>query len=283
MMKGVLFDKVRKMGLQMANISRRKSASSQETWFQKHYRSPSEILAKQWKDLRKFDHALTKKEKGKWGLQRFLAAHHFLFTYPKSSHLQASAVSICERECRGKPLWRWFENMASLKEKKIVWPEEHFKNPETAINIITVDGVDFKTWERKHPKVPRNRKLRSHKMNHAAVKYVLVISVFESKLVLIDGPHRGGKHDMEIFCKKLKKKIPHRGFSSSEVDEWMMSTPNNHDSKALSKFKIRAICCHETFNGRIRHFDDKKQKLAMEAVCVTVQYQMDNSYPLFSF
>jgi hypothetical protein len=130
------------------------------------------------------------------------------------------------------------------------------------------------------------------------VKYVLAISVFESKLVLIDGPHRGGKHDMKIFRKKLKKLIPHgkivipdRGFSSSEVDKWMMWTPNNHDSKALSKFKSRARCRHETFNGRITHFgiiagtfrhDDKKHKLAVEAVCVMVQYQMDNGYPLFA-
>jgi hypothetical protein len=60
------------MGLQMANISLRTSASSQETLFRKHYGSHSEILAKQWKGLRKFNHVLTKKAKGKWGLQIFL-------------------------------------------------------------------------------------------------------------------------------------------------------------------------------------------------------------------
>jgi hypothetical protein len=107
----------------------------------------------------------------------------------------------------------------------------------------------------------------------------------------------GGKHDMRIFRKKLKKLIPKgklviadRGFASSQPDEEMVSTPNILDSKQLAKYKSRARCCNETFNGRITHFavlagtfhhDDQKHKWAMEAVCVTVQYQMENGSPLF--
>jgi hypothetical protein len=121
------------------------------------------------------------------GLADIFGSPSFLL-YPKSSHLQSSAVSIYLRaRMPGQASVVMVQKITSLKEKKIVWPEEHFKNPETAINIITVDGVDFKTWELKH------------------VEYVLVICVFESKLVLIDGPHRGGKHDMKIFRKPTER------------------------------------------------------------------------------
>ena len=52
----------------------------------------------------------------------------------------------------------------------------------------------------------------------------------------------------------------------------------------------RARARHETFNGRIKNFgclDDRfrhgmeKHKICFEAVCVIVQYQLENGSPLF--
>jgi hypothetical protein len=37
--------------------------------------------------------------------------------------------------------------------KGIVWPEDEYNNPESQIFIISVDGTDFKMWERKHARM----------------------------------------------------------------------------------------------------------------------------------
>jgi hypothetical protein len=75
------------------------------------------------------------------------------------------------------------------------------------------------------------------------------------------------------------------------------SNPNDVDSLIASlqgtelyRFKSRARLRHETFNGRIKHFaslrdtfrhGEEKHRLAFEAICVTVQYQMENGKPLY--
>jgi hypothetical protein len=132
----------------------------------------------------------------------------------------------------------------------------------------------------------------SYKFNHGAVKYEISMSVFQPQCVWISGPHRGGKRDITIFREGLKQKIKpggkaiiDRGYVSSRRDEQMLSQPDTCDSKALNNFKSRARLRQETFNGRLKFFDAlsqtfwhhvDKHKLVLEAVCVIVQYQMDN-------
>jgi hypothetical protein len=70
----------------------------------------------------------------------------------------------------------------------------------------------------------------------------------------------------------------------------MISTPNSHDPPEVRLFKGRARARQETFNARIKtfaclekryHHGLEKQKITFEAVCVIVQYQMENGSPLF--
>jgi len=70
----------------------------------------------------------------------------------------------------------------------------------------------------------------------------------------------------------------------------VVSTPNAHDPEELRKFKSRARARHESFNGRIKNFrcldvrfrhGIAKHKMVFEAVCVIVQYQLENGSPLF--
>jgi hypothetical protein len=69
-----------------------------------------------------------------------------------------------------------------------------------------------------------------------------------------------------------------------------LSWPNPQDVPVVNNFKSRARLRHETFNGRIRHFNilseifrgSEKHGPAFEAVCVLVQYQMENGSPLFA-
>jgi hypothetical protein len=66
---------------------------------------------------------------------------------------------------------------------------------------------------------------------------------------------------------------------------------NSLDDDEVRIFKNRARMRHETFNGRLKHFDIlglpfrhtemRQHKAAFEAVAVIVQYQMENGYPLF--
>lgn len=68
------------------------------------------------------------------------------------------------------------------------------------------------------------------------------------------------------------------------------SAPNPHDTKNVASFKGRARARHETFNKRIKdyqiinqQFRNKlaKHKIAFEAVCVLVQYNIENGNGLF--
>jgi hypothetical protein len=287
-------------GLDLVNIrTYRKSQKWQLEQFHSHYGSDDVDLASMWHDLMTTtipDAKLTTKEKSEKGFKAFMMAHHFLWTYPKNANLFASRFSICERYCRGEPLWRWIAKIAALKAKKIVW-DPRLDADNTEIFVLTTDGTDFKMWEKKHPTLPIDRKQCSHKFNHAAVKYEIALSVFEPKCVWISGPHKGAKHDITIFREGLKDKVKDgkkiivdRGYISNKPDERMLSQPSALDSKELNNFKSRARLRQETFNGRLKYFNALAQTfrhtipqhgLVLEAVCVIVQYQMDNGRPIF--
>jgi hypothetical protein len=219
----------------------------------------------------------------------FLVAHHWLWTYPKNAKILGSRFRLSEGYCpQGKPLWHWIGKIAALKAKKIVW-DPSLGSSDTESFVVSIDGTDFKTWEKKHETMPPvDRGQMSHKFNHGAVKYEVAMSVFRPQCIWISGPHRrGGKHDITIFREGLKQKIKpggkaivDRGYVSNRRDEKMLAQPNACDSKALNNFKSRARLRQETFSGQLkffyalsqtfRHHVDK-HKLVLEAVWVIVQ------------
>jgi hypothetical protein len=289
------------MGLRCLRIqSDGRSRAASEEDFHAHFGSSPLDLADMWYDLTTTtipESQLTKKEKTERGLRMFLMAHHFLWTYPKNARILASRWGICERLARGAPLWDWIKKIAGLKTKKIVW-DNSLDDPDSELFIVSIDGTDCRTWEKKHPLLNLDRKQCSVKFNHGAVKYLLAISVYRPKCVFISGPHRGGMHDLVAFREEMKAKMPRgklanvdRGFRSSRPDETMLSIPNAMDSVELNNFKSRSRLRHETFNGRIKFFNCLSDtfrhstdihKFAFEAVCVTVQYQMDNGSPIYA-
>jgi hypothetical protein len=111
----------------------------------------------------------------------------------------------------------------------------------------------------------------------------------------MNGPFKAGHSDTQIFTRAgLINMIPpgHRliaddGYKGHGI---VLSKKNRHDSKELSKFKRRARARHESFNGRIKYFQCLAERfrhgvhkfaIAFEAVCVIVQYELDNGSPLF--
>ena len=133
-------------------------------------------------------------------------AHFFLWTYPKNLRLLANRFKRCERYCRGAHLWNWVEKITCLIASTIVWKKE-LDDINGDIFIISVDGIDFRCWEKKHPLMNIDRRQYSKKFNHGAVKYEIGMSLSEDKCVWVNGPFRGAQHDLTIFHEALRYKI----------------------------------------------------------------------------
>ena len=186
--------------------------------------------------------------------------------------------------------------MAALKGKVIVWSED-LDSKDCPFNI-SIDGTDFRANEKKHPRYNQDNKDCSQKFNHGALKYKIGLSIWEACCVWINGPYQGGKSDLEIFRDRSRHKLKpwnmvvcDRGYQSSEpFEEMVLRVPSGTDSKELAKFKSRARLCHETFNGRLKTYKilantyrhaRAKHRFVLEAITVTVQYEMDNGSPIF--
>jgi hypothetical protein len=271
--------------------------------FKSHYGSSPVVLANQWYDLMttELHVGLTEADKSDKGFKMFLIVHHFLWAYPKNAKILGSAFSVCERLVQGENLRRWVRMIAALKAIKILWPEEEYNNQHGQFFIVSVDGTDFKVWEKKHPTMPIDKGQYSHKFNHGGLKYEIAIDVYRSKVVWISGPHRAGMHDKTVYAEMgLRNKIPHgkkvitdRVYGSQAEPEHhiKLALPNPSDNKELANFKARVRARHESFNGRLKfyrslsdtyHHPAANHVHVFEAVCVTVQYQMDNGAELFA-
>ena len=122
-------------------------------------------------------------------------------------------------------MWDMIGKIAALKAMKIVWTED-LDNKSTAVYALGVDGTDYRVWEVKHPLFNIDSKQMSKKFNHGALKYEVGLPVFEPRCVWINGPFRGGEHDITIFRSALKAKIKpwkkciaDSGYESSQQDE----------------------------------------------------------------
>jgi len=146
--------------------------------------------------------------------------------------------------------------------------------------------------------MPFDKHSSSHKFGKkAAFAYELALSTVEHKLCWMSGPFLGGTNDKLMFkesglqnllVNSNKKAVADSGYDGLEG----VSLPNPHDTWKVKEFKKRARARHENFNGRIknfgilsqtfRHKKDRMQKhqTVFEAVCVIVQYQMENGSPL---
>jgi len=234
----------------------------QEEVFHAHYGSSSETIANMWNDLclTEIPEAKLKaSEMSKTGFKRFMMAHYFLWINPKNAIVFGSRFDVCERMARGYPVWKWVEKLKALSKKVIFWSKD-LDAVNTATRILSVDGVDFRTWEQRHERYNMDRGDCSHKHNHGAAKYEIGIHLWKPQCVWISGPHRGGKHELEIFREGLKQKvkpwkkvIADRGYKSEE-EKLIFSLPSTTDTKENNEFKRRARLRHETFNGRLKNF-----------------------------
>ena len=190
--------------------------------------------------------------------------------------------------------------MGALVGDKVKW-DERFGDANYAIFCMSIDGVDFNIWEKPSERYNVDSSLCSFKSNHGAWRYLIALSVWESKCVYIYGPVKAGAvNDLALWRLDLKQRMSElvnklaicdRGFQTSEPDEvHLLAPPSTADPEDLALFKTRARQRHETFNGRLKdfkilqdvfRFDADKHGSVVRAVVVRVQYQMESGSPLF--
>jgi hypothetical protein len=273
--------------------------------FREMYDSSTEVVASLWYDLMNTNvpNAMClDSEKSLTGFKTFLMAQCFLFGYPRNSTwLCVLFFPIGEKDTRGDPVWRWVRKVQALLPTKIKFLDrfDQPNNPDCETFIIGVDGTDCRTWEKKHDIFPMDRQLYSQKFSHAALKYEIGVAIFEDKIVWVNGPFPGGRHDLTIFREDgLKERMPDnkiavldRGYRSSKADEVnMLATPQENDDPEIHQFMSRVRCRTETVMGRLKNFKclsetfrhgKEKHEWAFKACAVIVQYQIDHGAYLY--
>lgn len=279
--------------------------SDKHDYFHAHYGSNASTIADMWHDMRNTniqDAQLQESEINDDGFKMFMVAHYFLWVHPKNSYLTSSRFDVKRRQLQGDEFWKWVRKIAALREAKIQWDEDELGDDDGHIYIVSIDGVDCVCWETKHPEFSVDPGMYSHKYKHAGLRYLVVLDIWHSKCVYIDGPAKPGEvNDIDHFrsavggqpsLKDLMNPLPgkmliaDRGYRTSEPDEvGMVSIPSDRDPPELREFKGRVRARHEAFNGKLKkfkilqdefRFSMEKHKWAFEAVCVILQYQLDD-------
>ena len=298
LLHGLLFLKV--SAVQQESLGLKKCAEL----FKQMYGSSPEVLAHVWYDLMTTDvpnSMCDASDKTFGGYRRFLMANCFLFGYPRNtSWLRILFFPIGEKETRGEPLWCWVKKIQALLPTKIKFLDRFDDDdPYTELFIIGVDGTDCKTWERQHEVFPMDRKMMSHKFQHAAWKYEVGVAIYENKIVWVNGPFPRGRHDLTIFQEDgLKDRMPNgkiaivdRGYNTSKPDEVnTLARPQIGDDPEMHRFMSRVRCRTETVMGRLKNFaclsgtfrhGEEKHEWSFKACAVLVQYQIDHGAYLY--
>lgn len=291
-------------GLVYMGYTRQRQARVQRStcvkWFKQMYGSHPCVYAAIWKDLqtlknKKFRLIVTNPTVS---LMWFLIAIHFLKKYPTGTD-EAGRFQTSDRTARDKK-WSIIEKIQYLKHKKIRWPKEWEKNPERAdfgdipVFLVSVDGIHCEIQEPGTGRWSKNPEYYSHKFKRSALSYEVALSVYQNKVVHINGPFTASTPDTTIFKGGIRNKIPigrraivDNGYKGADPK---MSKPNPLDSKAVRTFKGRARSRQECFNARLKNFQclkqqfrhkEQKHQQCFEAVAVICQYQLENGSPLF--
>jgi hypothetical protein len=150
----------------------------------------------------------------------------------------------------------------------------------------------MKTYEvRKDP----SKKWYRHKHHGPGLTYLIGIAIKSQRLIWLDGPHPASKHDVTIFRRVggLGEKVAEgkRGIADSafsgEPNKIAISHPGDHPD--VKKMKGRLKVRHKTFNSRNKSFNVLANTFRHEiefhgpvdeALCILVQYDMQNGHPL---
>jgi hypothetical protein len=244
------------MGFDEKQINRKSKnkVQKQKNLFNSNFGAGPHVVAQIWEDLQRTeinDAFLPPKERN---FSHFLYTFHFMKAYPTEAQ-RVGKWHECDRVQRDKG-WSILVKIQALKEKKIVWPspEEIGDN----IWVGSVDGTHMKTQEPNHPELPKDPQAFSYKSQSAGLSYELVTCLWKPHIIWMSGPYKASVHDTRIFKEgglrdKLRAQhlrvIADNGYKGSDD---VISRPNSHDSKEVSKCKSRARCRQESVNAKIK-------------------------------
>jgi hypothetical protein len=226
-----------------------------------------------------------------------ITIHNFLMTINwmklyDTEHVMAGRWALREETVRRR-IKDYTQKIQQLKATKVQMGG--FDDDE--VFIISVDGVHCRIQEvRKDP----GAKWYSHKFNAAGVGYELGIAVRTNRLVWINGPFPASRHDITTFRSAgdpengLMAQIPDGkraiGDSGYKGESAKISVTHAGESRDVKKFKGRVKARHETFNSRLKCFNVldvpfrhgfEHHKQVFEAVCLCIQYDIENGTGLF--
>jgi hypothetical protein len=173
-------------------------------------------------------------------------------------------------------------------------------------------GVDGQNYHTNEFRLTPHSKWYEHKSNSCGVKYEYAVHLWTSSIVSMRGPFPASVHDMNVFRggdrgdkenwdrTSLYFKMPPgmRGVGDSGYggEPEKITVSKSEHSKEMREFlarvKNREESLHTRFSSfgvlkeRFRHGKGTKQKMdfhqtCAEAVCVIVQYDLENGHPLF--
>jgi hypothetical protein len=259
--------------------------------FRAHYGCGPRGLAALYADLKTSHH----NNIAAFNLRDFLMTLNWLKLYD-TQHVLAGRWGLHEETISMK-LIDYTKLIQGLKEEKISWGDFH----KDEVFVISIDGVHFRIFE---PRGDPGAHWYDHKSNSAGVTYELGIAIRSSRLVWVRGPFPASQHDLTTFRggKKKDPKDPtalqfklgpgQRGVGDSgyQGEPKKVTTTREGHSTELKKWLARVKARHETFNTRLKFYKIlehrfrhgfQQHKMVMEAVCVAVQYDMENGNPLF--
>jgi DDE superfamily endonuclease len=179
---------------------------------------------------------------------------------------------------------------------KIVWHYDAELNNEIGEEIVfaTIDGTHCKILEpRKHP----SKGWFSYKQGGPAFAYEICTAIYHQKIIWVNGPFRPGEYNDILMARAQNgiltmipdgKKV--MGDNGYHGESEKITTPNRHDSELVKRKKGRAMARQETINRRIKSYgvikgpfrsDPSNHQMVFEAVCVLVQYDLENGSLLY--
>ena len=228
----------------------------------------------------------------------FFAAMHFLKRYDTENERERTWKKS-KNTLRRDSWFYYVDKIRALKKVKIKFPT--LKDLGDLIWILTIDGTHLRSEEQPHESLPKDPAYFSYKHHCAGFNYELALSLTESRLIWMSGPHEAGAYnDIKNFKEKglgsKLKKLGKKGIADSGYNGYpdLLSTPNNsHDDKETAKFKTRARQRHEGYNRMLKTFDclsstfrHSKDRLqaCFEAVAVVVRvrWSVDALCSIFS-
>ena len=298
-----------KYGLEMVGMStNRQNRTCEPTKlerFRSHYGCGPTACRKIFRDLQRTNIASARIDNPDY--HHFLVALNWLATYKKEAEM-ATFFDMDEKTSR-KKVKKYVSAIAALKKTKIRWIDA--EDSETF--VVSVDGVHCAVNE---PRLMPSDMWFSHKEGGAGVVYELGVHIRLNQITWVNGPFKAGYPDSSIFlgehAERVPKKIGDDGKDRDEVYESLYdkipagkkavadrlykgkclekcAIRNDLDTAAARQFKKRVRARHENLNARIKNFrivrerfrhGVKNHRMVFEAVCVVVQYEIENDNPL---